>query len=666
MRSLSPRLEHSRSPPPLHRRSISPRRSRSPSYDRNGGRRATRSLSRSPSPDVKSTKIVVERLTKNINENHLRELFGSFGEIIDMDMPMNRQFGTNRGTAYLLYAVEADADQAIAHMHEAQLDGAVISVSIVIPRRKFSPAPPLARRGANIEPRARMDARGPPPPRRRSPNRNYNRGVPSDTYRPRSLSRSRQGLQEGAAVSEIMKTVMGLGGEVRVTAATAAIAAVAEAWHVRTGREDEDRWERESEAALPRFTSPGEQEAGNTVVHIMTSNATPKPEAPTAFHSKLSKTSTAAPALITTSAPHIPGTVDGPQESPVTPAMTHTEDAKALELSPSNNGPSEAPAAKISNEVAESSKSETSPVVADVEGNSGPVEPFEDSSARTTRRLAISPLSAGKPYRTGIQVPSQVRVTDGFPYPPGLTAYEILEEDWNNFTAHLTSLISPHGKRKKNSPIRLVPPFRVRGEKVDFDNLRSKVFEYVRTSQNNLFLPKGLLMRVDVPGEGVGMEFMDLYHERHVDNLSHTRGTEASEANAAPTADGGVINIAVKDVVVQASVAETSLQHKKTQDMMNKAQDKMKKVQYKINKAQDKINKTRDKTSRVKDKTIEKARKQEERVLGHLNIAKKKISKRIRIVIEPVTVLENAERSEKNGWTSWVRHCDNYGSQLTD
>lgn len=104
---------------------------------------------------------------------------------------LTRTVGTNRGTAYLLYAVEADADQAIAHMHEAQLDGAVISVSIVIPRRKFSPAPPLARRGgANIEPRARMDPRGPPPPRRRSPNRNYNRGAPSDTYRPRSLSRS--------------------------------------------------------------------------------------------------------------------------------------------------------------------------------------------------------------------------------------------------------------------------------------------------------------------------------------------------------------------------------------------------------------------------------------------------------------------------------------------
>lgn len=42
----------------------------------------------------------------------------------------------------------------------------------------------------------------------------------------------------------ITKTVMGLGGEVRVTAATAAIAVVAEAGHGRTRREDEVCWER--------------------------------------------------------------------------------------------------------------------------------------------------------------------------------------------------------------------------------------------------------------------------------------------------------------------------------------------------------------------------------------------------------------------------------------
>ena len=35
--------------------------------------------------------IVVERLTKNVNEDHLREIFGQYGEIDDLDLPLNRQ-----------------------------------------------------------------------------------------------------------------------------------------------------------------------------------------------------------------------------------------------------------------------------------------------------------------------------------------------------------------------------------------------------------------------------------------------------------------------------------------------------------------------------------------------------------------------------------------------
>lgn len=99
---------------------------------------------------------------------------------------------TNRGTAYILYTSEADAEAAIAHMHESQIDGASINVSIVLPRRKFSPSPPLARRGANFDPRgARGGPLGRRSPRRRSPGgpRGLERNL--DTYRPRSLSRSR-------------------------------------------------------------------------------------------------------------------------------------------------------------------------------------------------------------------------------------------------------------------------------------------------------------------------------------------------------------------------------------------------------------------------------------------------------------------------------------------
>ena len=88
-------------------------------------------------------------------------------------------------------------------MHEAQVDGATINVSIVLPRRKLSPPPPTARRGANIDPRIPMSGprggAGPPGRgggfnagggrRRGSPSSRY--GPRSDVYRPSSRSPSR-------------------------------------------------------------------------------------------------------------------------------------------------------------------------------------------------------------------------------------------------------------------------------------------------------------------------------------------------------------------------------------------------------------------------------------------------------------------------------------------
>ncbi|KAI2632871.1 RNA-binding domain-containing protein [Xylaria nigripes] len=135
---------NSRSPTPASRYSASPssRRRRYSSAspppanaEHNGSYRSdSRSVSRgrteSRSPLRGSTKIVVEKLSKTINEDHLYEIFGSFGTIRDLDLPMSRQFGTNRGTAYILYVHEDDAFAAISSMHEANVDGAIINVSI--------------------------------------------------------------------------------------------------------------------------------------------------------------------------------------------------------------------------------------------------------------------------------------------------------------------------------------------------------------------------------------------------------------------------------------------------------------------------------------------------------------------------------------------------------
>ena len=34
---------------------------------------------------------MVEKLTKNVNEGHLQEIFGSYGPVKEIDLPMNRQ-----------------------------------------------------------------------------------------------------------------------------------------------------------------------------------------------------------------------------------------------------------------------------------------------------------------------------------------------------------------------------------------------------------------------------------------------------------------------------------------------------------------------------------------------------------------------------------------------
>ncbi|KAF2019556.1 hypothetical protein BU24DRAFT_335023, partial [Aaosphaeria arxii CBS 175.79] len=63
----------------------------------------------------------------------IREIFGNYGPIKDVKVPMNQLYNINRGTAFVLYEEVDDADEAIAKMHEAQLDGAKLSVSIVLP-----------------------------------------------------------------------------------------------------------------------------------------------------------------------------------------------------------------------------------------------------------------------------------------------------------------------------------------------------------------------------------------------------------------------------------------------------------------------------------------------------------------------------------------------------
>lgn len=118
--------------PPRKGRSYSPR-GRSASY--------SQSPSRSPSPREGSTKtILIKHLTKNVRVAHLEEIFGVYGLIKDVDLPINRRSGFHRGSATITYDTIAAADQAIDCMDRGMIDSVEVDV---LPGREGDALPPL-------------------------------------------------------------------------------------------------------------------------------------------------------------------------------------------------------------------------------------------------------------------------------------------------------------------------------------------------------------------------------------------------------------------------------------------------------------------------------------------------------------------------------------------
>ncbi|KAL0580757.1 hypothetical protein V5O48_001222 [Marasmius crinis-equi] len=71
-------------------------------------------------PDAKV--VIITNLTRNVVEGHLRTVFGFYGEIMKIDLPVYGKSGQNRGKAALEFAAPAEAHKAASHMNGGQLD----------------------------------------------------------------------------------------------------------------------------------------------------------------------------------------------------------------------------------------------------------------------------------------------------------------------------------------------------------------------------------------------------------------------------------------------------------------------------------------------------------------------------------------------------------------
>ncbi|KAE9223660.1 hypothetical protein PF004_g12446 [Phytophthora fragariae] len=103
--------------------------------------------------EFKPVTLRVENLTRNVNADHLREIFGKFGLVLRVDLAVPR----GKASAVVAFASQQDADIAKDHMHDGWLDGNKLRVLPDAPKPE-----PSSRRRVSLSPRgrSRRDGRG--------------------------------------------------------------------------------------------------------------------------------------------------------------------------------------------------------------------------------------------------------------------------------------------------------------------------------------------------------------------------------------------------------------------------------------------------------------------------------------------------------------------------
>ncbi|KAJ6764898.1 NUCLEOLAR PROTEIN 8 [Salix koriyanagi] len=87
--------------------------------------------------NFKKTKLYVSGLSFRTTEESLQNAFQNFGQLVDVNLLMDKVAKRPRGFAFLRYKTEEEAQKAIEGMHGKFLDGRVIFVEVAKPRSEL-------------------------------------------------------------------------------------------------------------------------------------------------------------------------------------------------------------------------------------------------------------------------------------------------------------------------------------------------------------------------------------------------------------------------------------------------------------------------------------------------------------------------------------------------
>ena len=75
------------------------------------------------SPGPQTTRLVVGNLTRNVSEEHIKEIFGHYGALKSVDLAMDKTVNLPKGFAHVEFEKHEEAEKAIEFMNGAQIDG---------------------------------------------------------------------------------------------------------------------------------------------------------------------------------------------------------------------------------------------------------------------------------------------------------------------------------------------------------------------------------------------------------------------------------------------------------------------------------------------------------------------------------------------------------------
>jgi cold-inducible RNA-binding protein len=99
------------------------------------GREQSRKGSQSKvSKVIMSTKLFVGNLSFNTTENQLQDLFAAHGNVVEVDVIMDKFSGRPRGFAFVTMESKEAADAAVQALNGKEIDGRALTVNEARPR----------------------------------------------------------------------------------------------------------------------------------------------------------------------------------------------------------------------------------------------------------------------------------------------------------------------------------------------------------------------------------------------------------------------------------------------------------------------------------------------------------------------------------------------------